>query len=92
MCGGESEGGVVTLLGLRHQPLLLEGVGQVTIGVGEVGLKLDGPPVGVNSEVNETLLIVDTGQVAMDNRMVRGQVKRSQVCCYCPEKKNFIVT
>ena len=70
---------VVALLRLLHQPLLLEGVGQVTVGIREVGLQLNGSPVCVHRQVNESLLVVDTGQVTMDNGMVGRQVQSSQI-------------
>ena len=44
---------VVALLRLGDEPLLLEGVGQVAVRVGEVGLELDGATVGLDGEVNE---------------------------------------
>lgn len=53
-----------------HIALLLQSVGQVAVGIWEVWLELDGPAVRVNGQVNETLLIVHTCQVAMDHRMV----------------------
>ena len=53
--GGELERRVVTLLALHHQTLLLQGVGKVAVGVGEVWLQLDGPAVGVDGEVDEAL-------------------------------------
>ena len=45
---------VVTLFRLLHQSFLLEGICQVTVGIRKVGLKFDGPPVCVNSEVDKT--------------------------------------
>ena len=71
MCGTQLECRVVTLLALLHQPLLLEGVGQVAVGIREVRLQLDGSSVGINGEVDETLLIVNTGEIAMDDGMIR---------------------
>ena len=53
MGGAEPEGRVVAVLRLRHQSLLLQGVGQVAVGVGEVGLQLDRPPVSVDRKVNQ---------------------------------------
>ena len=53
MGGGEAEGGVVAVLRLRDEPLLLEGVGQVAVRVGEVGLQLDGAPVRVDRKVDQ---------------------------------------
>ena len=53
MGGGEAEGGVVTVLRLCDEPLLLEGVGQVAVRVGEVGLQLDGAPVRVDRKVDQ---------------------------------------
>ena len=61
---------VVALLGLVNQTLLLEGIGQITVGVREVGLELDSSSIGINGQVDEPLLIVDTGEVTMDDGMV----------------------
>ncbi len=54
--GTQLEGGVVALLRLRDEALLLERVGEVAVGVGEVGLQFDGAAVGVDGEVDEALL------------------------------------
>ncbi len=58
--GTQLEGGVVALLRLRDEALLLERVGEVAVGVGEVGLQFDGAPVGVNGEVDEALRVSDS--------------------------------
>ena len=75
MGGGEAEGGVVAVLRLRDEPLLLEGVGQVAVRVGEVGLQLDGAPVRVDRQVDQperkkemiTLSTVTVGQSLWDD-------------------------
>ncbi len=54
--GTQLEGGVVALLRLGDEALLLQRVGEVAVGVGEVGLQFDGAAVGVDGEVNEALL------------------------------------
>jgi hypothetical protein len=61
--GTQLEGGVVALLRLRDEALLLERVGQVAVGVGEVGLQFDGTPVGVDGEVDEALRVSDSDSI-----------------------------
>ena len=51
--GAELEGRVVAFFRLGHVALLLQGVGQVAVRVGEVGLQLDGPPVRVDGQVDQ---------------------------------------
>ncbi len=58
--GTQLEGGVVALLRLRDETLLLERVGEVAVGVGEVGLQFDGATVGVDGEVDEALRVSDS--------------------------------
>ena len=70
MSGTELESRVVALLGLMNQPLLLESIGQVAVGVREVGLQLNSSSIGIDGQVDEPLLIVDTGEVTMDDGMV----------------------
>lgn len=64
---------------LPYIAFLLQGICQVAVGVGEVGLQFNGTTVCVNSQVNEALLVVDTSQVSMDNRMVGAKTQGSQV-------------
>ena len=70
MSGTQLQGRVVTLLRLVNQSLLLESIGQVTVGVWEVGLQLNSSSIGIDGQVDEPLLIVDTGEVTMDDGMV----------------------
>ena len=70
MSGTELESRVVALLGLMNQPLLLESIGQVAVSVREVWLQLNSSSIGVDGQVDEPLLIVDTGEVTMDDGMV----------------------
>ena len=88
MSGTQLECRVVALLGLVNQTLLLEGIGQITVGVREVGLELDSSSIGINGQVDEPLLIVDTGKVTVHDGMVRGEVQSSQVGGHSPEKEN----
>lgn len=69
-----------------HLSLLLERVGQIAVGVWEVGLQFDGSPVRVNGQVNQSLLVVNARQVAMHHRIVGGQIQCSQVSSHGPEK------
>ena len=70
MSGTELESRVVALLGLMNQPLLLESIGQVAVSVREVWLQLNSSSIGIDGQVDEPLLIVDTGEVTMDDGMV----------------------
>lgn len=70
---------------LPYIALLLEGVGQVTVGVREVGLQLDGAAVRVNGQVDKTLLVVDARQVAVDDGMVGAQAEGTQVASHRSE-------
>lgn len=56
---------------------LLEGICQIAVGIREVGLQFNSPTVGVDSQVNEALLIVDTSQVSMNDCMVWAQTQGS---------------
>ena len=42
-------------------------------------LQLNGTSVGVDGKVNQTLLIVDARQVAMDHSMIGAQAEGSQI-------------
>lgn len=44
-----------------------------------MGLQFNGTAVGVDGEVNEALLIVDAGQVSMDDRMVGAEAQGSEI-------------
>lgn len=54
----QQQGFVVALLGLGDQALLLEGVGEVAVGVWEIGLQSDRSPVRLNRQVYEALFVV----------------------------------
>ncbi|TNN52076.1 hypothetical protein EYF80_037736 [Liparis tanakae] len=54
------------------------GICQITISIREVGLQFNSAAVGINSQINEALLVVDASQVSMDNRMVGAQTQGSQ--------------
>lgn len=58
---------------------LLQCVCQIAVGIGEVGLQLNGPPVGVDGQVDESLFVVDAGQVSVNHCMVGAQTQSSQV-------------
>ena len=75
----------VVAIRLRDEALLLEGVGQVAVGVGEVGLEFDGVTVGVDGEVHEALLVVDAGEVDVHHCMIEG----TQVGRHSPEHRRF---
>ena len=64
---------------ISYIALLLQGIGQVTVGVREVGLQFNGAPVGVNGQIDKALLIVDAGQVSVDHSMVGAQTQGPQV-------------
>lgn len=49
---------------------LLQCVCQITVGIWEVGLQFNGPPVGVDGQVDESLFIVNAGQVPVNHCMV----------------------
>ena len=70
MSGTQLESRIVTLLRLVNQTLLFESIGQITVGVREVRLQLNSSSIGINGEVDKPLLIVDTGEVTVDNSMV----------------------
>lgn len=63
--------------------------------VREVGLKLDGPPVGINSQINQTLFVVNARHVPVYDGMRRTQVERPQIRSHgpvSPQKRTAIVT
>lgn len=64
---------------LPYIAFLLQRICQIAVGVGEVWLQFNSPTIGVNGKINEALLIVDTGQVSMDNGMVRTEAQGSKV-------------
>lgn len=64
---------------LPYIAFLLKGICQIAVGIREVRLQFNSAAVGVNSQVNEALLVVDTGQVSMDNCMVGTKTQGSQV-------------
>ena len=73
-----------------NQTLLLESIGQITVGVREVRLQLNSSSIGINGQVDKPLLIVDTGEVAVDNSMVGGEVQCSQIGSDSPEREKII--
>ena len=62
---------------LPYIAFFLQCICQIAIGIREVGLQLNSTTIRVNSQINETLLIVDAGQVAMDNCMVWAKAQGS---------------
>lgn len=80
--GAQPQSCVVALLRFRHIALLLEGVGKVTVSIWEVWLQLDGPPICVDGQVDQALLIVDARQVAMDHCVVGAEAEGTQVARY----------
>lgn len=62
---------------MPYIPFFLERVCQIAVGIREVWLQFNGATIGVNSQVNEALLIVDTGQVPVDNCMVWAEAQSS---------------
>lgn len=70
-----------------YTAFLLQGIGQVAVGVREVGLELNGPPVGVYGQVYQALLIVHTGKVAVHNCVIWAQTQGSQISCHSSVKK-----
>eukprot|EP00091_Calanus_sinicus_P025460 TRINITY_DN9730_c0_g1_i2.p2 TRINITY_DN9730_c0_g1~~TRINITY_DN9730_c0_g1_i2.p2 ORF type:complete len:112 (+),score=8.27 TRINITY_DN9730_c0_g1_i2:176-511(+) len=89
--GGKLKSSVVALLRLLYQALLLKGISQVAVGIGEVGLQLNGPPISVHGQVDEPLLIIHAGQVSMHHSMVGGQIQCSQVCSYSSVKNSCLL-
>ena len=73
-----------------NQTLLLESIGQITVGVREVRLELNSSSIGINGEVDKPLLIVDTGEVTVDDGMVRREVQSSQIGSNSPENEKNI--
>lgn len=65
---------VVALLRLLHLPFLLERVGEVAVRIGEVRLQLDSTAICVDSQVDESLLVVDARQVSVYDGIVWGKV------------------
>lgn len=59
--------------------LFLKSVGKITVSVGEVRLQLNSTSIGVNGQIDQTLLIVHAGQVAVDDSMVGAQTEGSQI-------------
>lgn len=51
-----------------------------------MGLQFNSTAVGVNSQVNEALLIVDTGQISMDNSVIGAQTQGSEVSSHSSGK------
>lgn len=54
-------------------------------------LQLNSTTVGVDGEVDEALLIVDTGQVSMDNCMVGAKTQGSQVSSHSSETTQIML-
>lgn len=90
MC--ERDGGKITVIathpdrGVTYIALLLERVGQVAVGIGEVWLQLDGAAVRVDGQVDQTLLVIHARQVAMHHCMVGAQAQSSQVASHRSEQ------
>lgn len=65
---------------------LLKGICQIAISIWEVRLKLNSATIGVNSQVNEALLIVDTGQIPMNNCMIWTKAQCSEISSHSSRK------
>lgn len=74
---------------LPYIAFLLQGICQITISIREVGLQFNSAAVGINSQINKALLVVDTSQVSMDNRMVGAQTQGSQVSSHSSENIRY---
>lgn len=72
---------------LPYVAFLLQGICQIAVSIWEVGLQFNSTAVGVNSQINEALLIVDTGQVPMYNRMVGAKTQGPQVSSHSSGNK-----
>lgn len=57
------------IINIIYLSLLFEGIGEIAVGIGKVGLKFNGSPVRVNGEVNEAKLhtLQLTGSMALTN-------------------------
>lgn len=62
---------------LPYIAFFLQCICQIAVGIREVGLQFNSTTIGVNSQVSEALLIVDTGQVSMDHCMVWAKAQGS---------------
>ena len=82
MCRTQLQSLVVALNSLGQLSLLLEGIGEVAVCIGKVGLELNGSSVGINGQFSQPLLVVHAGQIAVDNGMVRTDTQCPQICHY----------
>lgn len=75
---------IIIIINIIYLSLLFEGIGQVAVGIGKVGLKFNGSTVRVNGEVNEATLhtLQLTGSMA--------QVKRGGCPGFYYENKSFL--
>lgn len=55
MCRTQPQCSIITLLCFNHLTLFLEGICQIAVCIGEVGLQLNGTAICVNSQVNEPI-------------------------------------
>lgn len=67
----------IIIINIIYLSLLFEGIGEIAVGIGKVGLKFNGSAVRVNGEVNEATLhtLQLTGSMALTNINL-DQVKR----------------
>ncbi len=67
---------------------LLQCISEIAVCIRKVWLQLNGTTVSINGQVNQTLLIVHTRQVSMDNSMVRAQAEGTQITSNSPVREN----
>lgn len=70
MARTETEGCIVAIFRFGDLAFFFEGVGKVAIGIREVWLEFNSTTVSVDCKVDETLLVVDTSEVSVDDCIV----------------------
>lgn len=69
---------------LSYIALLLQRICQIAVSVREVRLQFNGTAISVDGEINKSLLIIDAGQVSMDNGVIRAEAQGSEISSHSP--------
>lgn len=69
----------------------LKSIGKIAVSVREVRLQLNSASIGVDGQIDQTLLVVHAGQVAVDYGVIGAQTEGSQITSNSPVRKNIAV-
>lgn len=72
-------------------PLFFKSIGKIAVSIREVRLQLNSTSIGVNGQIDQTLLVVHASQVAVDYGVVGAQTEGSQITSNSSERNNVTI-